>query len=406
MSSTRLSILAALIASGITALYLVFPTVGGAQAGGVEISLVNANFEIAGPGSSVVGWQGGRRVRDPSGLSGYVAEIRGPAGIMHQTISLAEAKTIVDLAKGRLTITFTIVSPPRNSGLIVSLGGTVLDAELYRSPGNPEKIVIQLDRYRLSRQGDRTLSLQVKRVGGRVLLDNIRLTYTPLGPDGSVIIDPTPTPNPAVFLPPGSLGQYPSVFPFATPTPKPSASLDPGSLRVSVNPPILYVAPATAGSGPGAARAAIRIELFKTDGTRMTTTEAEQRDAKVSFEFVGDDGAGTLSQEDQKGNIRSTQPSRLDLHDYLLGASDDEARQLYFVPQQIKDAEVRLMVRVELDKMPRTGVNPSTAQTQDFQDLELSAIVPISVRVARGVPAKGSRELEPLKRFNRIFVER
>jgi len=392
MSSARLSILVTLVISALTAVNLGFPALSVAQA---EVYLENWNFEVPGAGSSLPGWQGGRRAADPRGVSRYAAEIRGPAGIIYQTINTAEAKKILDLAKGRVTISFTLISTG-DTGLVVSFGGRVFDADQHRSPLNPDRVEITFDNYRFTNPGDRTLSFQVKSPGRRVYMDDVHVMYTPLGPDGGGVVEPTPTPSQVVMNPPGTLGQYPAVFPYATPTPAPAASLGVDSLRVSVNPPIIYVAPGQGGALPGenAARAAIRLDLIKTDGTRMTEAEFEQRKGEVRFEYLD-----SLFEEDENGNVRQLRGRR------------EELGQVYFVPEKVEDAEQRLLVRVELD-MPRTGQiqEPMTGQTPNLpQRLELATIVPISVRVLPGTPAKGTREvrgLAPIERFNRLFLER
>ncbi len=412
MTSLRLSILVGFLAFALISAYLVFPIEGTAQTGGMPIQLRNGNFEIPGPGSSLSGWQGGRRVPDPSGQSEFAAQIAGPAGILYQQISIDEAKKIVDLGKGVVTITFTIIWPTdQPSNVVVSFGDRVFNADQFRSPLRPDRVEISFNDYRLSRPGDRIIGFQITQPGARVLIDDVEITYTPLGQEGEPGIVPTPTVNPVLQTPLGTLGLYPVVLPFATPTPVPEPSLDVESLRLSINPPILYVSPIAAGAGPGTARATIRVEVVKTDGSRMTPQEAEQRDAKITFELLGSNTVGSLYQEDERGNSRSLQGTRLDLEDYVLGASHDEAQQLYFIPEQVGDADVRLMARVELD-VPRKGQprDPATGQTPNLpQPLELSTVVPISVRVAPGTPGRSYREVKGLRaldRFNRIFTEK
>ena len=405
MFRVKLSILATWVA--LAGLVIAFPTPGNAQTGGAgENVVLNSEFGLADPKSPsrATGWQGGRRVAEGSN---YVAEILGPAGIMYQTLSRGDVAELLSQGKGLITISFDMISPEnRNSGLIVSLGGQVFNADDDEYRVSPGKIEIEFRDNDFRLLGDRTLSFQLKRPGARVRIDDVRVSYSYLG-GGDGGIEPTPTPNPQAFLPPGSLGQYAAVIPYGTPTPIPPSSLDTDSLRVSVNPPILYVSPGPTGAGlDGTTRAEINIELLRRDGTRVGDQEVEDRNAKLYIEFAGDESAGSVIGQ-LVDDIREMTGAPEDLYKFLLGArggetSDTIPRQLYFVPSQVQDAEVRLLVRVEID-MPRQG------QSEDLPGkLELSKIVPLSVRVKPGSAAKGNRALRglaPLDRFNRIFVE-
>jgi len=366
------------------------------------------------------GWQSGHRVLDPRATDsdGWVGEVRGPAGIMHQTLDIPDAGGVVGLGRGQLSIEFDIVEPRTgNSGLVVSFGGKVFDADEHRSPTNPSHVYIRVRVYDFALLPDRTLSFQVKGVR-RVRIDRISANYFPSGDDEGNVI-PEPTPQLDKVKPLGSLGQYPSYYPYPQPTPEPVSSLNTESLQVSINPPILYVSPSITRSGDtdsGMARASIYLKVYKTDGTRLTPEEAADRDARVSFEFVQDDGSGYLSTEGENGNPRQLPTSTdLDLADYLLWSSEDDERgidpkQLYFVPVQVKDAEVRILARVEID-MPRDKTPALAAAGENSQDLNLviSKIVPISVRVAPGTSTKGTREvrgLAPAGRGSRLLIER
>ncbi|MFH1738268.1 MAG: hypothetical protein ABIH23_04625 [bacterium] len=407
MFRAKLSILAIWVA--LAGLVVTFPTPGVAQTGGAGENVVsNGEFSLADPGSSstALGWRGGRRILDGSD---YLAEIVGPAGIMYQTLDRAKVALLFAQGKGLITITFEIVDPAnRNSGLIVSLGGKLFNVDDYRkSSANPGKVLIEFRDDNFSLLGDRTLSFQLKRPGARVRLDDIAVSYSYLG-GGEGGVEPTPTPNPQAFLPPGSLGQYAAVIPYGTPTPIPPSSLDTDGLRVTVNPPILYVSPGPTGAGlDGTTRAEINIELLRRDGTRVSADEVYARNAKLYVEFAGDKNTGSIIAQ-AVDDVQEITSAPEDLYKLLLGAmgggttSETIPRQLYFVPSQVQDAEVRLLFRVEID-MPRQG------QSEDLRGkLELSRVVPISVRVKPGSAAKGNRALRglaPLDRFNRIFVE-
>ncbi len=393
------------------------PVPASAQAG--YSVLDNGTFDEGGTNFPPLGWQRGRRVQDPRSTDGdgWVGEIRGPAGIMYQTLDIAEAGGVVGLGRGQLTIQFDIVEPQTgNSGLIVSFGGKVFEADEHRSPTNPQHVFIRVRVYDFALLPDRTLSFQVKRPG-RVRVDRISARYSPSGDDEGNVI-PEPTPDFAAIRPLGSLGQYPSYYPYPQPTPAPVSGLDTDSIRVSINPPILYVSPSITRAGDmdsGTSRAAIYLEVVKKDGTRLTAQEAADKDARVYFEFVQNDGSGYLSEEGENGNPRQLNASSgVELADYLMGASKDQQnnidpKQLYFVPVQVKDAEVRILARVEAE-MPRDN-SPAAApgQAVEDMDLEISKIIPISVRVAPGTSTKGTREvrgLAPAGRGTQILIER
>ena len=402
MTTVKMSILAACIA--MAGLCLMMPQDGIAQ-GGTNNVITNGEFTAADPSSPsrALDWEGGRRVF----VNGdYAGEVVGPAGVLAQVIPSSKVAELLAQGRGVVYISFQILNAPSvgsDTGLFLSFAGRVFDVDQYRNnAANPGKVEISFTDNDFKVLGDRTLAFQVKGITRRILLDDISVTYTPSGGGGEEV-QPTPTVNPQQVRPPSGLGTTSSADPNATPTPRPPSGLDMDSFRITVNPPIVYVTPGSIGTHVYD----LNFELTNRDGSATGSSEVANRNAKVTFELLGDQEVGYLSSTDQDGNVRKLTSTRENFADYLLGATKNsdagvDPKQLSFGLSQAKDGLIRLMVRVEIDA-PRPG------QTQNLsQPLELCTVVPIVIRTQPGVSAKGTmdaRGLAPLDRFNRIFVE-
>jgi len=402
MTTMKMSILAACIA--IAGLCLMIPQDTAAQVGGDNV-ITNGEFTAADPSSPnrALGWEGGRRVF----VNGeYAGEVVGPAGVLAQVIPLSKVAELLAQGRGNFYISFQILNAPpvgSDTGLFLSFAGRVFDVDQYRNnAANPGKVEISFMDDDFKVLGDRTLAFQVKGITRRILLDDISLTCTASGGNGEEV-EPTPTVNPEQVRPPSGLGTTESVDPNATPTPRPASGLDTESFRITVNPPIVYITPGSTGTRSYD----LTFELKNRDGSAISSDEAADRNAKVTFELLGDQEVGYLSSTDKDGNVRKLTTAKENFADYLLGSTENnekgvDPKQISFNLNQAKDGLIRLMVRVEIDA-PRPG------QKEDLsQPLELCTVVPIVIRTQPGVSAKGTmdaRGLAPLQRFNRIFVE-